>query len=105
MRSVNGTVNPATTTVRALQMRTGGPTVEVAWGLVDDLVSPATFSFSLPIEAPIKAAYVANPVAMNFVTDSAAAGHYTLEASSAGVVKTQVIDASASVPAVAFTFP
>jgi hypothetical protein len=106
MRSVNGTVNPATTTVRALQMLTGGPTVEVAWGLVDDLVSPATFSFSLPIEAPIKAAYVANPVAMNFVIDTPAiAGHYTLEASSGGVVKTQAIDANASVPAVAFTFP
>ena len=106
MRSVNGTVNPATTTVRALQMLTGGPTVEVAWGLVDDLVSPATFSFSLPIEAPIKAAYVANPVAMNFVIDTPAiAGHYTLEASSGGVVKSQAIDANASVPAVAFTFP
>jgi hypothetical protein len=105
MRTVNGTVIPATATVRALQLLTGGPTVEVAWGLVDDLVSPATFIFSLPIEAPAKTAYLANPVAMNFVTDTGAAGHYTLEASSGGVVKTQVIDANATVPTAAFTFP
>lgn len=105
LRTVNGTVNPATTTVRALQLLTGGPKIEVAWGLVDDLATPATFSFSLPIEAPIKTAYVANPVSLNFVADTAAAGTYTLEASSGAVVKTQVIDAKATVPAVTFTFP
>jgi hypothetical protein len=104
-RTVNGTVNPATTTVRALQLLTGGPKIEVAWGLVDDLATPATFSFSLPIEAPVMTAYVANPVSLNFVADTAAAGTYTLEASSGAVVKTQVIDAKASVPAVTFTFP
>jgi hypothetical protein len=104
-RTVNGTVNPATTTVRALQLLTGGPKIEVAWGLVDDLATPATFSFSLPIEAPVKTAYVANPVSLTFVADTAAAGTYTLEASSGVVVKTQVIDAKATVPTVAFTFP
>lgn len=104
-RSVNGTVNPATTTVRALQLLTGGPTVEVAWGLVDDSVTPATFSFSLPIEAPVKTAYVANPVAINFVPDTAIDGHYTLEANSGVVLKSQLIDASVIIPAVTFTFP
>jgi len=105
MRTVNGTVNPVTTTVRALQFLTGGPTVEIAWGLVDDSVTPATFSFSLPIEAPVKASYVANPTSLIFAADTAIAGHYKLEASSSGVVKSQVIDASAIVPAVTFTFP
>ena len=104
-RTVNGTVNPATTTVRALQLLTGGPKIEVAWGLVDDLATPATFSFSLPIEAPVKTAYVANPTSLTFVADTAAAGTYTIEASSGAVVKTQVIDAKATVPAVTFTFP
>lgn len=105
LRTVNGTVNPATATVRALQMLSGGPTIEVAWGLVDDLVTPATFSFSLPIEAPVKTTYVSNPVSLTFVTDTTVAGNYTLEANSGGTVKTQTIDANSTVPAVAFTFP
>jgi len=104
-RSVNGTVNPATTTIRALQLLTGGPTIEVAWGLVDDSVTPATFTFSLPIEAPVKTSYVANPTNISFASDSTAAGHYTLESSSGGVLKTQLIDASATVPAVTITYP
>jgi hypothetical protein len=105
LRTVNGTVNPATTTVRALQLLTGGPKIEVAWGLVDDLATPATFSLLLPMEAPVKTAYVVNPTSLNFVADTAAAGLYTLEASSGAVVKTQVIDAKATVPVVTFTFP
>ena len=103
VRSVTGTITPVTGTVRALQPLTGGPTVEVAWGAVD-AVSGA-FSFSLPIEAPVKAAYVANPATLTFTPDAAAAGKYTLEAASAGVVKTQAINASAAVPPVTFTFP
>jgi hypothetical protein len=107
MRTVNGTVNPATTTVRALQMLTGGPTIEVAWGLVDDSTTPATFSFALPIQAPVKTAYAANPGALSFVADTAlaVAGKYTLEANSGGTMKTQVVDANATDPDVVFTFP
>jgi hypothetical protein len=104
-RTVNGTVNPATTTIRALQLLTGGPTIEVAWGLVDDSVIPATFTFSLPIEAPVKTTYVANPTNISFAPDSTVAAHYTLEASSGGVLKTQMIDASATVPAVTISYP
>lgn len=103
MRSVSGTITPATGTVRALQPLTGGPTVEVAWGAVDAL--SGAFSFSLPIEAPVKTAYVANPATLTFTPDATAAGKYTLEAASAGVVKTQAINASAIVPPVTFTFP
>jgi uncharacterized protein with GYD domain len=103
MRSVSGTITPVTGTVRALQALTGGPTVEVAWGAVDAL--SGAFSFSLPIEAPVKTAYVANPTTLTFAPDATAAGKYTLEAASAGVVKTQAINASAVVPPVTFTFP
>ena len=102
-RAVTGTVTPATATVRALQPFTGGPTVEVAWGAVD--ATSGAFSFSLPIEAPVKTAYVANPATLTFTPDATAAGKYTLEAASGGVVKTTPIDASAVVPPVTFTFP
>lgn len=102
-RAVTGTVTPATATVRALQPFTGGPTVEVGWGAVD--ATTGAFSFSLPIEAPVKTAYVANPATLTFTPDATAAGKYTLEAASAGAVKTTSINASAVVPPVTFTFP
>jgi len=102
-RAVTGTVTPATATVRALQPFTTGPTVEVGWGAVD--ATTGAFSFSLPIEAPVKTAYVANPVTLTFTPDATAAGKYTLEAASAGAVKTTSINASAVVPPVTFTFP
>jgi hypothetical protein len=105
LRTINGTVNPATATVRALQMLTGGPTIEAAWGLVDDSVTPATFSFSLPIEAPVKTAYAVNPTSLTFMADAPVAGKYTLEANSGGTLKTQAVDANATLPDVAFTFP
>ncbi|RQP22244.1 DUF4382 domain-containing protein [Piscinibacter terrae] len=103
MRSVSGNVLPATATVRALQSLTGGPTVEVGWAAVD--AASGDFGFSLPIEAPVKAAYVANATSLTFTADAAAAGKYTIAAASAGVTKTQAIDASVAVPAVNFTFP
>ena len=84
-------------------LSTGGPTVEVAWGAVD--ATTGAFSFSLPIEAPVKTAYVANPTTLTFTPDTTAAGKNTLEAASAGVVKTTPINASAVVPPVNFTFP
>lgn len=102
-RSVSGTVTPATATVRALQTLTGGPTVEVAWLSVD--ATTGAFSAALPIEAPVRAAYVASPSTLVFAADAGAAAKYTLEADSAGVTKTQAIDASAAVPPVTFTFP
>lgn len=102
-RAVTGTVTPATATVRALQSFTAGPTVEVGWGAVD--ATTGAFSFSLPIEAPVKTAYVANPATLTFTPDATAAGKYTIEAASAGAVKTTSINASAVVPPVTFTFP
>jgi len=104
MRSVTGTVTPATATVRALQALTGGPTVEVSWAAVD--ATTGDFAFSLPVQAPVKAAYVANPVSLTFTADSAAAGKYSIEAASAGATKTQAAEvSSAPVTLPPFTFP
>lgn len=106
-RAVTGTVTPATATVRALQTLTAGPTVEVANAPVD--ASTGAFAFSLPVDAPGRAAWVApdaaNPFAVNFAADAASAGFYTLEADSAGVKKTQPVNANAAVPPVTFNFP
>jgi len=44
-------------------------------------------------------------VTLTFTPDATAAGKYTLEAASAGAVKTTSINASAVVPPVTFTFP
>jgi hypothetical protein len=103
VRAVNGTVAPATATVRALQALTGGPTVEVGWGAVD--AASGAFAFSLPIAAPVRGAYAAGVTAPVFAADAGAAAKYTIEANSAGVLKTQAIDAGAAVPALSFTFP
>jgi len=106
LRQVEGTVTPATATVRALQRLAGvgAPTVEVAWGAVDP--DTGAFLFGLPVDAPVKAAYVANPTSLVFTADAAAAGQYTLEAASNGALQTRVIDTTAVVvPTVSFVFP
>jgi hypothetical protein len=101
-RVVTGTLTPATATVRAIQALSGGPTVQAAAGVVD---GSGGFTFTLPIGAPVKTAYAVNPVSLGFIADSAAAGKYTLEAKSAGVVQLRPIDVSAVVPPVIFLFP
>ncbi|MEP7058133.1 MAG: hypothetical protein ABI809_10230, partial [Caldimonas sp.] len=58
----------------------------------------------LPIEAPVRAGYTADPAALGFVADPTAAGKYTLEATSNGATKTQAINASAPVGQVTFAF-
>jgi hypothetical protein len=105
LRTVAGTLTPVTGTVRALQRLSGisGPTVEVAWGSVDP--SSGAFTFALPVDAPVKTAYVPNPLALVFAADAAAAGQYTIEAASNGLLQTRVIDATAAVPQIDFVFP
>jgi hypothetical protein len=88
--------------VRALQALTGGPTVEVGWGAVD--AASGAFAFSLPIAAPVRGAYAAGVTAPVFAADAGAAAKYTIEATSAGVIKTQAIDATAAVPALSVSF-
>ena len=102
-RGVAGTVTPPSATVRALQTLTGGPTIEAAWGPVDALTG--TFGFSLPIQAPVRTAYAANPAALVFAADAGAAGKYTIEAASAGAVKTRPINVDAAVAPLSFSFP
>lgn len=102
-RSVSGTVTPATATARALQTYTGGPTVEVAWAPVD--ATSGMFTLGLPIGAPVKLAYVANPSVLAFTPDAAAAAKYTVETASNGTVKTQAIDTNLPVPPLTFAFP
>lgn len=102
-RTVPGTVAPAAATVRALQTLTGGPTIEVAWAPVDALTG--AFSFSLPIQAPVRTVYAANPAALVFAADAGAAGKYTIEAALAGALKTLPIDAAATGPPLSFVFP
>jgi hypothetical protein len=63
------------------------------------------FAFSLKLDAPWRTAYVASPTSISFTSDPSAAGLYTIEASSAGVVKTQDVDVTATVPPLSFTFP
>ncbi len=103
VRTVTGTVTPATATLRALQTLTGGPTVELSWGPVD--ATTGAFSLALPIEAPVRLAYMANPLSLPFAADAAVAGKYTLEADNGSSTKTLPIDATAAVPPVTFTFP
>jgi hypothetical protein len=102
-RAVTGTVTPATATVRATQMLTGGPKVEVAWAPVD--AADGSFAFSLPVDAPVKTGYVANPTALNFVADAGAPGLYSIEATSAGVTKPFAVDTRAVVPPLVISFP
>jgi len=100
--TVNGRVNPATATVRALQTLTGGPTVETFWTPVD--AETGVFQVTLPQGAPVRAAYVANATtAYTFTADTAVAGLYTLEATLAGVVRRQAVN-TATPPAVAIEF-
>jgi hypothetical protein len=105
VRPVAGTVTPATATVRALQTLTGGPTVEVQWAPVTDNGANGSFAFSLPIDAPGKVAYEASPTSITFTPDAGVNGAYTIQASSAGAIKTEVIDVRSNVSDATFTFP
>jgi len=103
MRSVNGTVSPATATVRALQNLSGGPTIEVASPPVDALTGE--FGMNLPIGAPVRAPFPSNASSFGFTADSAIAGLYTVRANSNGSVRNTTIDANATVPPLSFNLP
>jgi len=108
-RAVDGTVVPDSAQMRALQTLSGGPTIEVAWSAVDG--DSDTFTFSLPVEAPVRASYlnvnplIFPPTPLAFVPDTAVRGLYTIEAASGASAKTQSIDVQAPVPDLIFIFP
>ncbi|MBS1176856.1 MAG: hypothetical protein H6R06_1268 [Proteobacteria bacterium] len=104
LRPVSGNVTPFDASVRALQMLSGGPVVEVAWASVDAL--SGGFAFVLPIEAPVRTSFAAiGPFSLGFSSDAAAAGRYTIEAADASAVKTQAIDVNSAVAPLSFSLP
>jgi len=98
---------PAGTFVRALQPLSGGATVEVAGRFVDD--ASGAYAFTLPVAAPLVAPAVAAPGVLAFVSDTAAAGKYVLDASVSGFASKQLalpsVTAGANLTAAAFVFP
>lgn len=93
VRTVSGTVTtgvaPIDAQVKAQKVFSGGPTVEVA---MQPLTTPGTFSFALPAEASVKAAYVAAPALPVFVADpTVPTGKYTLTATSGALAKPPVV--------------
>lgn len=67
---------------RALQVLTGGPTIELGHQPVDATL--ATYRFHLPTAAPVKAAYVSSSTALSFAADATAAGKYAIQIQSPG---------------------
>jgi hypothetical protein len=102
-RTVNGTVAPATATVRVLQGLTGGASFEAAWAPVD--ATTGSFTFNVPIGAPVKVGYLPAATSLMFVADAPVSSQFTVQAASGGATKTQAIDVSNAVPAMTFTFP
>ena len=107
--SASGTVNGTATVntfVRAVQLLTGGSTVEVTGRFVDG--TTGAYSYLLPVNAPLVAPYAAAPGALVFTADTAAAGKYTFKASLAGFVdKTSTLATLTSGATITtnFTFP
>jgi hypothetical protein len=76
--------------VRALQLLTGGPTIEVASDNAghDD----GRYEMALPLGAPVKAPYVAGSVPLLFTPDAAVMGNYRLAATVARSTEVQFAD-------------
>ena len=107
--SASGTVNGIATLdtlVRATQTVAASTTVEVAGRFVDSV--SGSYSYALPVGAPLVAPYLLAPGALVFVADGSAAGKYTLHASLSGFTeKSQVLgtlNAGATITS-NFTFP
>ena len=101
--SFNGSVTPATGSVRALQSFNGGPTVEAAFVPVD--ATSGAYAFTLPIGVPLKAAYDAAAATPAFVPDPSAASKFTIHAASGSARKQQAIDLGFALPSLNFSFP
>ena len=102
--SVGGSVVDTLATVAASQSLAGGPTVQIAAQPVDGLTGG--YSFTLPVAAPVKTAYVAAATTLTFGADASAAGKYTLVASVPGQAdKTVSIDIGGAPAVSPFAFP
>lgn len=113
MRSVGGSVILAPvppenlSTVRVLQRFTAGSTVELIGRPVNAV--DGAFSFSLPLAAPVRAPFVADPASIPLTPDAPRAALYDFAATASpgGGVKTQAgVDVGAApAPVITFTFP
>ena len=96
-------VTPVDAALVAQQTLTAGGTIEVAFAAADTVLG--TYSFTLPVGAPVVAPYAAGM--LMFTTDSGAAGKYTIAASSGSTTKYSgllTVTTSPNAP-VDFTFP
>lgn len=100
VRSVSGTVTPATASLRAVQTLADGRAIEVDWAPVDP--TSGAFAFGLPVAAPSTASFVPNR-ALAFVAEPPPS--YTIEAATGTATKTQSIDVAHPVPALTFALP
>lgn len=96
--TVSTVVTDATAT--ALQTLTGGPTINLGSKPVDAILG--TYSFRLPVEAPVKAAYPTT----TFTADTAVKGKYTIQMESPGrtTVQSPADISSGSAATVNFTY-
>jgi hypothetical protein len=89
--------------VRALQTVAGGPTIEAAATVAD--AADGSYSMTLPTAAPASAAYAASAAAFSFASAASGAGQYTLEATSAGAIKTTPVTLTSMDVTTNFVFP
>ena len=84
-------VDPIDASVRATKALAGGPTVEVGNKPVDSLTG--AYTFPLPVDAAVRAAYAAGAQLPTFVADTASpTGKYTLTATSGSATKSLDVD-------------
>jgi len=76
--------------VRALQLLTGGPTIEVASDNAGQ--DDGHYEMALALSAPVKAPYVAGSVPLLFTPDAAVMGNYRLAATIARSPEVQFAD-------------
>lgn len=101
--STTGSAAIPDATLRILQTLTGGPTIELGARPADAVTGE--YSFSVPLAAPVKAAYAAGATTLTFAADAAAAGKYTVEASVPDKpTQTAAIDVTAADVATPFAF-
>jgi hypothetical protein len=95
---------PIDASLVARQTLTAGGTIEVAFAAADSVLG--TYSFALPVGAPVVAPYVTG--ALTFTADTSAAGKYTIVATSGSFAPKSsgllTVAAGPNVP-VDFTFP
>lgn len=103
--AVSGSATVPAASVRVVQaLSAGALPIEVANQPVDAL--SGAYLYLLPVEAPVRTAYVANPTSLAFAADGAAAAHYTVEAMAEGrPTQSASIDLSASDVTTPLLFP